>query len=597
MSALIVALGAGIFFIIQAVTGQPGTSESLSESVVLLPPEATVIQPVETPSAEPEESPTPTPAPSLSADIVLSAVAGKTDAQTLGVETDIMKSGKKTESFAREQPVSFGSGDEYTALEGVITFRGNNYRNAPSWGTATIKEGKLELINTKETANIGKWRGMGWTGQPLVVKWPSELRARMTSLYESFRNKDNFVEVIICALDGYIYFEELETGEKTRTPIKIGAPTKGTASLDPRGYPILYVGQGLQKDGNDKKSANMYFRAYSLIDGKKLMEWGAANKDPFAYRSWQAYDSSALIDADTDTLIMPGENGVLYTMEMHTKYNAETGEVSMDYDPEKVKYRYTTDKNKDTKTWGTENSAVAWRNYIIYSDNTGLLQCVDLNTMQLVYATDLGNDSDVSMVLEEDTANQTFYLYTAYEYDDAIGGTPGKGTVYAKKINGLTGETIWSSDAYTVQSPDEGVDGGILASPVLGKEGTSMAGLIVYNISQEVKGDKTTSRLAALDKLTGKEVWSYDMDAEGWSPSSPVPVYTDDGQGYIVQCDINGDIALIKVNGQSYEEAYVLNVKDEEHEIWNKFEATPVVFGNYIVVGSKSGNIFFIKII
>ena len=40
-------------------------------------------------------------------------------------------------------------------------------------------------------------------------------------------------------MDGKIYFFELNTGKATRSPIDMGVVNKGTAALDPRGYPQL----------------------------------------------------------------------------------------------------------------------------------------------------------------------------------------------------------------------------------------------------------------------------------------------------------------------------------------------------------------------
>lgn len=603
IGVLIAALAVGIFFIVKAISEEPGTPIKPSASVVMTPPDTSgMTPPEESPTEAP--SPTPTPKPSLSADLRPQAVPGKTDPATFGFETDIMVDGAEVESYQAETPIEFGAGSEYTQLEGVITFHGNNYRDLAGWGTADITEGKLTTVRTKRTGAIGTWGGVAWTGQPLAVRWPAELRSKMTALYDEFRNKENFTEVIIATLDGHVYFEELETGEKTRDAIKVGAPIKGSPSIDPRGYPILYVGQGVGPKGGTTDD-HMYFRAFSLIDGKLLMKVGADSRDPFAYRGWQAYDSSPLIHAGTDTLIQPGENGVIYVCKLNTNYDAATGAVSMDMDPKKIKYRYAspmnTGRDKSNRgRWGIEGSAVAWRNYLFCADNAGVMQCIDLNTMQPIYVNDLRNDSDVTMVLEEDPENNTFYLYAACEYDDDVANKePGRGTCYAYKINGLTGEIIYEVP-YNVDSSNPRVDGGILASPILGKEGTSMAGLIIYNITTEVKGNSTTSRLVALDKNTFKEVWSYDMDARGWSPSSPAPVYTEGGQGYIVQCDIKGEVALIRVDGQTCEEVYnlPLEVKDSDGKVTqqNNFEATPIVFDNMIVVGSRSRNLFFIKI-
>lgn len=589
---LVAALAVGIFFIVKAITDTPGSSAPPSASVTLSPPDTTVTLPEDEPT--PTEAPTPTPAPSLSADLKPHATEN-TDPAKVGVSYEIMVEGATVTSYTRPDPISFGTGTEYTMLEGIINFRGNNYRNAPSWGSVTISENKLEVKDyNKQTDAIGRWGGAAWTGQPLIVKWPAETRAIMTSLKEEFRNKEDFVEVIYATLDGRIYFMELSTGKKTRDYINIGAPTKGTPTLDPRGYPIIYVGQGLQSDGDANSCNDMYFRAYSLIDGKLLMKFGASSSDPFAYRKWQAYDSSALIDAETDTLIEPGENGVLYTMKLNTKYDPAAGTVTMDSEPKIVKYRYTSDHNKNADSsgrWGMENSAAAWRNYLFFTDNAGILQCVDLNTMSLVYANNLEDDSDVSMVLEEDIPNQKIYLYTGCEYDELVRKLGSTGPAYARKIDGLTGEILWTQ-SFDVKSNDA-VDGGVLATPVLGRDGTSMEGLIIYNVTAAVKGDSTTSYLVALDKVTGEEKWRYDMDISGWSPSSPVPVYTDDGKGYIVQCDRGGDVALI--DGATGAEVTKVSLAKSEDED-NNFEATPAIYGNTIVVASRDRNIFFIEI-
>lgn len=592
---LVVALAVGIFFIVRAINEAPGSSQTPGDAAQMTPPDESVSLPTE--ESTPTEEPTPTPAPSLSNELVPHATEN-TDPAKVGVTANIMVEGTEVDSYTRPDPISFGTGAEYTALEGIITFRGNNYRNGGSWGTVTISSNTLEVKDyNKQTSAIDRWGGGAWTGQPLIVKWPAETRQVMTSLYDEFRSKDDFVEVIYASLDGRIYFMELSSGKKTRDFIDIGAPTKGTPTLDPRGYPIIYVGQGLQADGNANSCNDMYFRAYSLIDGTLLMKFGAADKDPFAYRSWQAYDSSALIHAETDTLIEPGENGVLYTMKLNTNYNAEAGTVTMDPEPKMVKYRYTSDHNINAdKTvagrWGMENSATAWRNYLFFTDNAGIMQCVDLNTMSLVYANNLEDDSDVSMLLEEDIPNQKFYLYTGCEYDELVRDLGATGPAYARKLDGLTGEVLWTAD-FTVAS-DGSVDGGILASPVLGREGSTMDGLIIYNVTAAVKDNTTTSYLVALNKDTGTEVWRYDMDVSGWSPSSPVAVYTEDGKGYLVQCDRGGEVALI--DGANGTEVAKVSLNEGEGGMDHNFEASPAVYGNTIVVASRDREIFFIEI-
>ncbi|MEN6314028.1 MAG: hypothetical protein ABFD25_07260 [Clostridiaceae bacterium] len=587
-SILIVALVTGIFFIIRSINHQIDITESPSDSFVLSPP----------PIAQP--TPTPTPAPSIAADIY--PAASKNTAPSLfDFQTHIYVDNVEVDQYKRPESIAFSSGLEYNALKGITTYRGNNYRDtASSYGFADIVEGKLTVLPINKTTNsIGRWRGSACTGQPLIITWSSEIRENMTSLYDEFRNKEGFTEVIVASADGSIYFMELLTGKKTRDPINTGAPTKGTPSLDPRGYPIIYVGQGLNPEGSTTASNDMYFRIYNLINSELLYKFGASDKDPVAFRDWQAYDSSPLIDAATDTLIEPGENGVLYTVKLNTQYDEVAGKLAMNPGP-MVKYTYTSSRNSKTGIYGMENSAVGWRNYLIFTDNIGMLQCVNLNTMQLVYANNLENDSDVSMVLEEDPNKERFYLYSGCEYDDSVLGTDNTvGTCYARKIDGLTGEILWTTPfkAFTDTSPQASVDGGILASPILGKAGTTLGGLIVYTVSGFIKDDGSkTALVVALNKETGDIVWKIDMDNDGWTPSSPIPIYTQSGQAYIIQCLFGGTIKLIKVDGGSANVVDSISVRNQEAEEANSFEATPAVFENTIVVGSKSGHFFFLKI-
>jgi len=579
---LIAALAAGIFLIVNAINGEPGDPTLQRDTAQMLPPDPTV----RLPDAE-EETTGARNAADLSADIAPYATEN-TDPLRFGFQTDIMAGDEIVSSYSSSETITFGPGSAYTELEGIITYRGNNYRDMPGYGTVTVEQGALELIITKNAGSIGRLGGSTATGQPLVVKWPAKLRENMTSLYEQYRAKEGFIEVIYPSLNGDIYFMELMTGDKTRDQIKTRAPVKGTASLDPRGYPILYVGQGIQADGSDKSTKDIYMRAYSMTDNSLLMKFGYETADPFAHRNWQAYDSSPLIDAYSDTLIVPGENGIIYVCKLNTAYDPETGIVSMDMDPVKVKYRYTSPRNESASAngrWGTSSSAVAWRDNLIFTDNAGMLQCINLNTMELVYVNDLGDDSDATMVLEEDPSADTFYLYAGCEYDKLVRPLGESGPAYARKINGLNGEIIWEKE-FSVKS-DSKADGGIVAAPVLGRAGTNMDGLIVYTVTQEIKDSAATSRLVALDKNSGEQIWEYDMETSGWSPSAPVSIYTQDGKGYIVQCDSAGDVALI--DGATGAEVARLNVGDP-------IEATPAVYGNTIVVGSAKARIFFIRI-
>ena len=213
-------------------------------------------------------------------------------------------------------------------------------------GTVELTEYKLTQIWKKTISALpkgsasGNWSGCGWTGQPLIVKWPAETR-RIMNLYDWAKEKDNLVEVIYPTEDGNIYFLDLETGQQTRDTIVMRVPFKGTGSVDPRGWPLLYCGSGDQYENDDQKS-----RAYiiSLINGRVLYEFGKQGTDSFARRKWYAYDSAPPIDAETDTLIYPGENGIVYTMKLNTVFDPTLGSISVN-PSNVVKFRYDSNNS------------------------------------------------------------------------------------------------------------------------------------------------------------------------------------------------------------------------------------------------------------
>ena len=87
-------------------------------------------------------------------------------------------------SYKPADTISFDVGEKYTKnVDGVITFRGNNFRDNPTYGYADIKEGSMEAKWSVPTGGVTigdySWSGSGWTGQPLIRKWPKELRQHM----------------------------------------------------------------------------------------------------------------------------------------------------------------------------------------------------------------------------------------------------------------------------------------------------------------------------------------------------------------------------------------------------------------------------------
>ncbi len=535
------------------------------------------------PTATPVPTPTPSPTPYF--------YTPKADESALpsvfGYKRELEVNGERADSFTSQEDMSFGPASEYTALEGIITFRGNNYRDDASYGTAAVSAKTLTLAWTVSSGSMskgisgeGSWTGSGWVGQPLIVRWPDSTK-KIMNLYDEAKNKPGLVEVILATMDGNVYFLDLETGKPTRDKLKIGMPFKGAGALDPRGYPLLYLGSG---DGYDDDARDTRALVYSLIDFKRLYEFGK-RKDPFALRTWHAYDSSPLIHAASDTLFYPGENGILYRIKLNTQFDAAAGTVSVS-PSDTVKYRYSAKRASEKEYWlGYEDSAAIWGHYLYLTDNAGLMQCIDLNTMDIVWVQDTWDDSNGSPVLEVSEAEHTAYLYagTSLHWKKDANSV---GDVAFFKIDAVTGKVVWEDVRHV--STVSGVSGGIQATAILGKNSISDLVLIPYSRYPSEKPSR--GALVALDKETGAERWQF--ATVGYSWGSPVAVYDAAGNAYIVLADTRGNIYLL--NGSTGELLDTLTVGTEEAR--DNFEASPAVFGDTIVIGSRSAKIYGIKI-
>ena len=501
-----------------------------------------------------------------------------TDPAKWGITWEIFQDGVPVDSYQRENEIAFGDPEDYFALPGIPTFRGNNYRNSTTYGTADVTAQTMTMEWTSRTGVLdgGVWSGSGWTGQPLIVQWDEQTRQNM-NLYDSKKNKDGLVEVIYATLDGHIYFLDLEDGDYTRDPIEVGQCFKGAGALDPRGYPIMYVGTG---DVNSSgKRPRMYI--ISLIDGSILFEYG--HNEELSVRhdnnDWCAFDSSPLVYGPTDTLIWPGESGILYTMTLNTRYDAEAGTLSVN-PSDMVVTRYDTGRSSKENYWyGYEASVDIVGSYLYVSENGGMFFCVDLNTMELVWAQDTRDDSNCSPVFERN-GEDGGYVYTA----PSLHWTRGEsmyGPISLYKLDAITGEILWEI-SYQVHTVD-GVSGGVQSTPLLGKPGTDMEGMIFYTISRTPSIG--TGLLVALDTQTGQELWRMDMNYYAWS--SPVAVYDADGTGYVVVCDSAGTAFFLRGNTGA-----VLDTLD----LGGLVEATPAVYEDMLVVGTRAQQICGVKI-
>lgn len=477
-------------------------------------------------------------------------------------------------AYVPQQQISFEQGSDYSVLEGVISFRGNNFRDDPTYGTAEMSKNILTPVWSADTGSLSYegayWSGSGWTGQPLLVKWPQESKAKM-NMYDWAKKDENLVEVIYACMDGNVYFLDLKTGKATRDVLELGFTFKGAGALDPRGYPILYVGAGY-----DSYNGTAHVFVVNLLDCSVMYEFGA--NDSYSLRGALSYfDSSALVDAETDTLIYPGENGILYLIKLNTNYNQESGTLSISPDPV-VKWHYYGTRSSVESFWvGMEDSAAVYKGYLFIADNGGNLMCIDLNTLQLVWVQDILDDSNSTPVLSVEEGKLYIYISTSFRLGWRSSSSA---TVPVWKIDAETGGIVWQKD-YECYS-DEGVSGGVQSTIALGKNGLSDYVYVTVSKTGDSYGDGV---LVCLNKKTGAVEWEH-KSAYAWS--SPVCVYNTDGSGRVIYANSTGHMYLL--DGKTGQELNKITLDD------SNIEASPAVYDNMLIVGTRGSRIKGIKL-
>jgi outer membrane protein assembly factor BamB len=454
--------------------------------------------------------------------------------------------------------------DRYSEADGVTTFRGGPLRDGGAFGDRRVSSRTLEIAWAFETeAGTPRWGGgAGWTGQPVIVRWTEHVRRSMP-LLDRRAASGALVEVIQGSLDGNVWFLDLATGRRTRPPLRTGNPIKGSVAIDPRGWPLLFVGQGIP----GKRPIGL--RAYSLISHEELLF--LPGRDGAAPRDWGAFDGSGLVNRETDTFLVGAENGIVYAVELHTAYDPLAFRLALA--PRVLRYRF---RDVSQARRGIENSLAAWRNLAFFADNGGTIQALDLSTLRPAWALAAGDDTDASLVIDVEPAGPV--LYTACEVD-AQGL---KGRTRIRKVDALSGHVLWErSFACGGEKVGEKiVQAGVFATPLVGS--ADLADRIVVTLSRCPE----RGAMVALAKADGAELWRRPLRTDAWSTPTAVRDAEAD-KTWILQADRGGRLHL--VDGADGTIARTLRLDAN-------VEASPAVFGDMAVVGTRGGTIYGIRI-
>ena len=564
----------------------------------------------------PEPTPTvapPTPAPTETPPLTALA-APEADPSLISSTTVYTSVTKKVKNYSRpaKELIHMPTADEYTTKQlGVMTFRGDNFRRNAAVGTLSAAPTGLK---EKWHADSGSVRGTnqtyygyGWTGQPVIARWSTQVREG-SNLFEKKINTKALKEVIIAGMDGNIRFLDLADGELTRNSIKLGYPMRGTPTLHTGGYPFMSVGQFARK--MKVKTGKIGLRQYNLYSQKeqKLLD-GLDGKYHRPLNDVGSFETSALIDRTSDTLIAAGSNGMLYLESLNSSfdYNAKV----LTIDPSITVMNYKVKGQKSTALLAIESSPAAYDKYVYMANMGGVLMCIDTDTLKPMWAVNTGDSVMAAVAMDmqirenvqetpvpaetgdeddpKDKApadNRELSLYTANMLNNR---KKGDSDIQIRRYDALSGKEIWKTSVGVTKGKKDKDDVGAKASPVIGQHGLNdLVYFTVTGLSDEGRqqlglSGETPAVLIALEKASGKIVWSYGLSSR--SESSPIAVYNEAGNGWIIQCEQNGTIHLLEGLTGSVVDTMQLNAE---------IEASPAAYGSTVVIGTTGKNTSFV---
>lgn len=545
-------------------------TEVPTEEPTQVPTPVPTATPTPLPTPVPTEEPSPTPVP-----LTASAADGASPDE-VGLKETVFIGSETQKDYARDEQIMAPHPDHYTYNNqtGVYTFRGDNFRRNASFGTVEVTDGALEVLWSYELGSLrtednGTLYGVGWNNQPAIVKWTKEVR-EMMNLSDEAKATVGLREVIFSGLDGYVYFLNLETGAETRSPIKIGFPMRGSVSVDVLGRPMISFGQAISK--LPSKTGAIGYYLYNLIDQSEMhFINGRSSSSQKQYGSNGAFDGTSLFiyNGGKTSMLVAGENGLLYSLDLNCEFQYPTqdnpdAKASIAINPETTYLRHLASDQAEGRV--TMESPVSMYNqYAFLADGFGIIRCVDTTTLKSVWAIDAGDNTDAALALDD--ADGTIALYTGNTAYSRLGK---KQDVTIRRLDAMTGEEVWKYQIKCEYNKSE--QSGVKASPVVGQH--DLAGIVYFTVNMVEEGG---SKLLALDKQTGSVIWEKHLDEE--TVSSPVAVYNEAGNGWIVQCDSKGNVYLL--DGLS---GYV----NTTINLGGKIDASPAVYRNMLVVGTCS---------
>jgi outer membrane protein assembly factor BamB len=430
-----------------------------------------------------------------------------------------------------------GVGQPYgDTVEGLLTFRGNPTRSF--YGTGPVPRTTPAQLwrfpasgglcgQSVDGQGTRTWCGTGWTGQPSVFE------------------RDGRTWVVFGAYDKAVHFLDAATGQRIIEDFPTGDIIKGSVTIDPDGFPLVYTG-----------SRDNYFRVISFDQGKPVELW-KLSADAVKPTLWNNdWDGSALVI--DDYLFEGGENSQWHIVKLNRAYGPD-GKVTVD--PELVFNAPGWDDellaavgNKDVSI---ENSVAIHENTVYFANSGGLVQGWDISGVAQgqeptrVFRYWAGDDIDASIVIDE-----AGMLYIGVEYERGNARSREVGQMI-KLDPSLPDPLVWKVDDHAVRPA------GVWGTPALHDD------VVIF--------DTNGGEVVAIDRATGAVRWRFDLPGPTWQS----PVVVDD---VLLIGDCSGVMHAYDVSDTTVAPPELWSV-----EIGGCIESTPAVWNGRLYFGTRAG--------
>jgi hypothetical protein len=383
------------------------------------------------------------------------------------------------------------------------------------------------------------WCGSGWTGEPAVFE------------------RNGVTWVVFGAYDRAVHFVDAATGADLRPPFPTGDIIKGSVTVDPDGYPLVYTG-----------SRDNFYRVLA-IDRNPVQELWSLSADAVSPTLWNNdWDGSGLVI--DDTLFEGGENSQFHVVTLNRA--GGTGEADpVSVNPQLI---FNTPGWDDQlladigdQTVSIENSVAISGNTAYFANSGGLVQGWDIGPLRpggagpsavtRTFRFWTGDDTDASVVIDDEGM-----LYVASEYE--------RGTTRSNEVGQIMKLDPTKPDDPLVWSiPDRDANpAGVWATPAI-------YGDMLYVPTNG-------GRLLGVDRMTGEIVWTKNLPGPTWQS----PVVVDD---VLIQGDCNGFLHAYDVSDPRVDPPELWTL-----ELGGCIESTPAVWKGRIYVGTRAGLFFAI---